>query len=100
MKSDTTWKLIGLLFVTALFYVGHGLHTNKGNNGMWFETSASAYETNAMDGVGVANENSETIFTCSQDGKTLYRWQYFSSKNPKFLGHSQAIETVEGNSKR
>jgi hypothetical protein len=45
----------------------------------------------AFAGVGVANEKSETLFTASADGKTIYMWQYFSSKPPKFLGQSEAI---------
>ena len=42
-------------------------------------------------GIGVASEQSETVFTASPDGKTIYMWQYYSSKPPKFLGKSEAI---------
>ncbi len=42
-------------------------------------------------GVAVANDEIETVFTSSPDGKTIYMWQYFSSKPPKFIGKSEAI---------
>ena len=42
-------------------------------------------------GIGVANDQVETVFTSSPDGKTIYMWQYFSSKPPKYLGKSEAI---------
>lgn len=45
----------------------------------------------AFAGVGVASENAETLFTASADGKTIYMWQYFSSKPPKFMGQAEAI---------
>ena len=44
-------------------------------------------------GVGVANEETEIVFTSSNDGKTIYMWQYYSSKPPKYLGKSEAILT-------
>ena len=46
-------------------------------------------------GIGIANEQSETVFTASPDGKTIYMWQYYSSKPPKFLGKSEAILQVK-----
>lgn len=45
----------------------------------------------AFAGVGVASENAETLFTASADGKTIYMWQYFSSKPPKFMGQAEAV---------
>ena len=44
----------------------------------------------AFAGVGVANDEAETLLTASADGKTIYMWQYFSSKPPKFIGQSHA----------
>lgn len=101
MKNDKTWKLICACLVASLFYIGHGLHSQKQPSSNPFFESAANASTNfgPTDGVGVANENSETIFTCSQDGKTLYRWQYFSSKNAKYLGKSDAVES-QGTNKR
>ena len=42
-------------------------------------------------GVGVANDEVETLFTSSEDGKTIYMWQAYSSKPPKYLGKAEAI---------
>lgn len=53
--------------------------------------SASFAPASAFAGVGVADENSETLFTASADGKTIYMWQYFSSKPPKFIGQAEAV---------
>ena len=54
-------------------------------------TSMSPAPSQAFAGVGVASENAEMLFTASADGKTIYMWQYFSSKPPKFLGQAEAI---------
>ncbi len=45
--------------------------------------------------VGVADENAETVFTSSEDGRTIYMWQYFSSKPPRYVGSAEAIEQVD-----
>jgi len=99
VKNDKVWKLICVSLVASLFYIGHGLNSRDDPSpNSFLESPASAASgPRPIDGVGVANENSETIFTCSQDGKTLYRWQYFSSKNAKFLGKSDAVETQNAN---
>lgn len=53
----------------------------------------------AFAGVGVANDESQTLFTASEDGKTIYMWQYYSSKPPKYIGKSEAILKVPAKSK-
>ena len=42
-------------------------------------------------GITVATDEAETVFTASEDGKTIYMWQCYSSKPPKYLGKAEAI---------
>lgn len=42
-------------------------------------------------GVTVATDEAETVFTSSADGKTIYMWQYYSTKPPKYLGKTEAV---------
>lgn len=56
-----------------------------------FHSSTGSYASPAKAGVTVANDTAETVFTSSADGKTIYMWQYYSSKPPKFIGQSAAV---------
>ncbi|MCA9126024.1 MAG: hypothetical protein KDB22_03025 [Planctomycetales bacterium] len=51
----------------------------------------------ARAGVTVADDSAETVFTSSPDGKTIYMWQYYSSKPPKFVGQAEAVLHESGN---
>ncbi len=84
MDKNRFWKTTSALFVLGIFYVGHGLHSESPIR--W-----SSIMNTAEGSVGVADENSETLFTASADGRRIFMWQYFSSKPPKFLGESEAI---------
>ena len=39
---------------------------------------------------GVTNDM-ETLYTASQDGRTIFMWQAYGSKPPKFVGQSAAV---------
>ena len=52
---------------------------------------ATTLRSNAWASVGVADQNSESVFTASPDGKTVYMWQYFSGQPPRFLGKANAV---------
>jgi len=84
MRDSSYWRIIAGLFVAALLYIGDSLHFGEPLNVPSLMPSAHA-------SVGVANENSETLFTASADGRKIYMWQYFSSKPPKFLGEAEAV---------
>ena len=72
MKDTSFWRSMAVLFVGGLFYVGRGLHSGQGIQFPSLTPSVHA-------GVGVADENSETLFTASEDGKEIYMWQYFEA---------------------
>ena len=86
MRDSNYWRLLAGLFVATLFYIGDGLHSGRPMNIPSIMPSANA-------GVGVADENSETLFTASADGRRIFMWQYYSSKPPKFLGQAEAISS-------
>ena len=80
-------RSIAVLIVAGLVYIGHGLHSTDSDGRINSAQPAMA------GGVGVATENDEIVLTASEDGRTIYMWQYYSSKPPKFMGKSEAIET-------
>ena len=88
MKDSSYGRLIAATFVAALLYIGHGLHTDR-------PVEMKSIIPNATAGVGVADEDSETLFTASADGRRIFMWQYYSSKPPKFLGESEANRRFE-----
>ena len=83
--TDRFWKVAAILLIVGLFYVGAGLHSRS----PWTMPAESpAYGG----GVTVGTDDAETVFTASEDGKTVYMWQYFGSKPPRYLGKAEAIE--------
>ena len=54
----------------------------------------SSPATVSAGGIAVFDRPPMMIFTCSEDGKTLYRWQCdpkAPSKEPKYLGKTEAV---------
>ena len=84
MKDSLFWRALALLLVIALFRLAGPAGPNDNHPFPSLLSQAHA-------GVGAADEDTETLFTASADGKRIYMWQYFSSKPPKFLGEAQAI---------
>jgi len=84
MKDPLFWRMVTVFGLIALLYIGHGLH-ERGDHFSVLERSASAA------GAGTATESTETVFTSSADGKTVYVWQYFSSRPPKYVGKAEAV---------
>ena len=74
------------IVVTTLLLIG-GLALWPDDPGVAGDLLPSAHAS----GVAVANDEVETVFTSSPDGKTIYMWQYYSSKPPKFIGKSEAV---------
>ena len=83
--TNRFWKTATALFVLGLFYIGAGLQS--GSMPALPSVTTPAY----AGGVTVATEDAETVFTTSEDGKTIYMWQYYSSKPPKYIGKVEAI---------
>lgn len=50
-------------------------------------------ETVSASAAMVIEAKTRMIFTCSEDGTTLYRWQYHpkSMSEPKYLGKTNAV---------
>jgi hypothetical protein len=66
MSDSRFWRLIAVLFVAGVFYVGHGLH----NGG-----EIPALDSPAIAGAPWGNPNDSRFFTVSEDGRTLYVWR-------------------------
>lgn len=84
MSDSIFWRFAAVMFIAGLFYIGSGTGSRDPNQLPTIGSKAYA-------GVGVADENSEVVFTSSQDGRKIYMWQYFGSKPPKFMGQAEAI---------
>ena len=86
MKDSLFWRGIAVALVAGIVYVGDALHSGSGP-ALQFPSLTPHVQAS----VGVADENAETLFTASEDGRTIYMWQYYSSKPPKFIGQREAI---------
>ena len=88
MKDTYFWRILSVVAVLGLFYVGHGLHSSSETTSIDFAGTAHAQ------GAGITyntQDNSVVMATCSEDGKTLY---IFSRRpgnlKPVFLGKAEA----------
>ena len=81
MCDSKFWRVVAVMFVAGLFYSANNDVANP----------LPSFSGNAIAGATVANENTEVVFTCSQDGRKIYMWRYFSSKPPKFMGEADAV---------
>jgi hypothetical protein len=81
MMASSFWKVAGILAIAGLFYVGSGLR--QGNDQPILGGRAYA------GGVGVATNDTETVVTTSDDGRTLYIWRYVGAKPPVFVGKTE-----------
>lgn len=94
MSNSTFWRCSAVMFIAALFFIGSGVQkvmTPQHSTPLHPTLQIPTLTNTAFAGVGVADENSEVVFTASQDGRKIYMWQYFSSKPPKFIGEAEAI---------
>ena len=82
---DRFWRIAALLGLAILLYTGLSQPESLAPPLPFFVSSAHA------GGVSVATENAATVFTASQDGKTIHMWQYYSSRPPKYVGKAEAI---------
>jgi hypothetical protein len=82
MKHDRFWKMLSVCFLAAMIYIGHGLHVLTGADGPSFGNSALAA------GVGTPSDQTEVVLTSSENGRTIYIWQYNHARPPRFLGQS------------
>jgi hypothetical protein len=84
MGNSVFWKLLAVLGVIGLFYVGHGLHGGKAVDLPPIVAPAHASGLGALpvspEGVGHA------VYTTSADGKTLYVWGINALTGAKFVG--------------
>lgn len=99
MQRSPFWRIVAVLMVTALLYVGHGLH-NGGNDGL-----PSIVNTARAGGVSVSTSNgAHNIYTASEDGRILYLWANSGDGKPKFVAAANAselpIERREGAERR
>ena len=82
MREDKFWKLMAVCFLAAISYLAHGLHV--GSDAQWPGVSNSAMAS----GVGTPGDTTEVVLTSSEDGRTIFMWQYNHSRPPRFLGKS------------
>ena len=61
------WKVASIALISALFYVGHGIHGSSGVSGVL----PSAHAT----GVYGKDQFNAWVYTQSPDGKTVYYWE-------------------------
>jgi hypothetical protein len=67
MASVNFWKIVSVLGVVGLFYVGHGLHGGRQDPPLLVNSAKAGGVTvqNATDGTPI-------LITCSQDGRQVH----------------------------
>lgn len=85
-----TYTRLGIL-VLLIFLIGRDVLHRPASEPP-FSSAASA----VADGVAVVDSPPSIVFTCSENGKTLYRWQCDPKApltEPKYLGKTDAVLT-------
>lgn len=83
MADSKFWRIVAIMTVMTLLYVGHGLH-NRGGDGLPpFGNLAHAA------GVGVATVRGSVLYTSSEDGRTVYMWNTEPTGKPTFVTSAQ-----------
>jgi hypothetical protein len=87
MRKSPFWRIVAVVGVLGLLYVGHGLH-NGGNEGL-----PSIVNTARAGGVSVSTSNgAHNIYTASEDGRILYLWANSGDGKPKFVAEANASD--------
>ena len=82
--NDKNIRLAIMMFLVLFF----------GNAFLEVSTEGSSRSTVSAGGIAMIDRPPMMIFTCSEDGKTLYRWQCdprAPSEEPKYLGKTEAV---------
>lgn len=86
MSDSRVWRLIAVLTVGGIFYVGHGLHVGTGE--------LPAIESTAHAAAPWGPQGQSDFFTVSQDGSIVYHWRNSGGK-VKFAGSAKAVTPTE-----
>jgi hypothetical protein len=65
MGDSRFWRMIAVLCVAGVFYVGHGLHNGS---------AIPALDSSAIAAAPWGNSHESRFYTVSEDGRTLYVW--------------------------
>ena len=71
MKQDRIWKVIALIAVVGLFYVGSALHRLAGGDGVFGQQAHAQLVDGAM-----TQDAEDVLITTSADGTRLYIWTF------------------------
>jgi hypothetical protein len=83
MRKSPFWRVVAVLGVAGLLYVGHGLH-NGGNDGL-----PSIGNVARAGGVSVSTSNgAHNIYTASEDGRILFLWSNSGDGKLKFIAQA------------
>jgi len=85
IMTDRIWRTIAILSLVVLLHI-----SLRGFDSTTSGLPALVPPVHAG-GMTVATDETETVLTASEDGKTIYMWQFYSSKPPKYQGKSEAI---------
>jgi len=82
MQDSKFWRIVAVLAVAAMLYIGHGLH-NGPADGLRLISTARAQ------GIMLGN-NEHTILTTNPDGKSIHVWRQVNSEQVKFVSSAKA----------
>lgn len=81
MQNSAFWRIMAVVGVVGLLYVGHGLHNGGKDAVPSLVNTAHAGDVAVSSGAGA-----RTIYTASPLGNTLYSWQDKGDGQPRFVG--------------
>ena len=85
MSDSLFWRLIAVAFILTGLYIGHGLHSSSELTLPDPFLATPAY----AGGVSTVTEDTDYFLTASEDGRTVYVWEFNGARSPQF--HAQAV---------
>lgn len=85
MRDSTFWRVIAILAIATGLCIGHGL---GGPSDLALPDPLFARQVHAG-GVSAMTPDTEYFVTASEDGRTVYVWEFNGARAPQY--HSQAF---------
>ena len=84
MKSASAHRILIVMLATLLAWSSINGPPQSFDGVPEMSTAVSA-------GVTPASDETEFVLSSSEDGKTIYMWQFISGKPPRYIGKADAV---------
>ncbi len=80
MRDSLFWRIIAIFTLAVACYIGHGLHAQSGT----IIPDPLLAKTSYAGGVSAMTEDTDYFVTASDDGQTVYVWEFNGAREPGF----------------